>query len=455
MNNAMNDNKVIDLQRRELPLKQESKREEEQATAEFQPISPIMRHPQAMELPKLREQRSEYVADTQSLNQFTTDFGAWNSPFTEETYRLEKLIRESDQTAYKEHQLAETNRTNIHTQEQRFDGESGYYHRTERLEKQDPIPTYEHRPLLEGPYTRTRGPQDFSWFKIFSSVTAAIATGAIFGYIVLTMFGNSSSITAINPLDVIGNGQSNISPSQAVNTAEDTTSIADDDMAQQTFDPKKTTAVDLSAKTYYVLQNGVFSTLDSANIAEDELKKKGLAAASEAGDKYTVFVGMSEDKEQAKLMKQSLINQQLIDSDIEVYVKPYEVPAATRILWNSAKSDVVSQYFAQSDKLVKFMVNWSQTQLINSSLTPLTSEDISTLQSQHQAWTKLIPEVETGLSEEATKLKQQMNSAMNNAVLSMEQYKKNPDKAYLWQAQSALMEFIVAEKELLTTIAVQ
>ena len=46
-----------------------------------------------------------------------------------------------------------------------------------------------------------------------------------------------------------------------------------------------------------------------------------------------------------------------------------------------------------------------------------------------------------------------MSNAMNTAVISLDEYQKNPSAAYLWQAQSSILQYILAEKTLLTSIA--
>src|SRR5690606_19377917 len=42
-----------------------------------------------------RQEREDELFDSQLLNQFTTDYGAWGSPFDIEAERLEQIIRDS------------------------------------------------------------------------------------------------------------------------------------------------------------------------------------------------------------------------------------------------------------------------------------------------------------------------------------------------------------------------
>ena len=48
-----------------------------------------------------------------------------------------------------------------------------------------------------------------------------------------------------------------------------------------------------------------------------------------------------------------------------------------------------------------------------------------------------------------------MDIAARNAMTAFEEYGAHPDHAYLWSAQSALMEYLIAEKHLLETVAVR
>ena len=81
--------------------------------------------------------------------------------------------------------------------------------------------------------------------------------------------------------------------------------------------------------------------------------------------------------------------------------------------------------------------------------------DASTMQSiatAHTAWSQLSATVAQEGGEENKAVLQRMNNALNSAKTSLDEYKKNPSTAMLWQAQTYTMQFVIAEKELLTKI---
>ncbi|MFD2612563.1 SPOR domain-containing protein [Paenibacillus gansuensis] len=381
--------------------------------------------------------------DPQPLNQFTTDFGAWQSPFTDETYRLEKLIRESDHEAYPGAQSPEPELP-------RLDGESGYYRPPADLREQEFGPFYEDRPLRPSSKIRTVRTESVPLFKIFGSVTAAIATGALFGYVVLSLFSPGSSGNLLNPMDMFG-GSAATNTQNSGNSGGNLpggTEVSGNEGGTPSEAAAGTAEAAWPSRTYYVLQNGVFSSQEGAETAKETITGKGFPVAWEAGDKYTVFTGLADTQEQAKLLSGLLQQQQL-----EVYVKPFVLPAVSRILWSGEKSDAPGQYAEQSGKLVRQLAQWTQAHLQDEQATQITEAEWNALTASHQQWMKLSASASAGLPEAGRKLMAQMNTAMSNAVLSMEEYKKQPSGSYLWQAQNALLQFILAEKEWLTAIS--
>ena len=166
---------------------------------------------------------------------FAPDIPAWNSPFQNDALALEQLIRESDgQLPKREPQP----RARAYAEELEppyapfatekamppVEAEDTILLGDEGAERERPLQAYAKRgaasPIIDvspdrnrrGPYgnrnkhakpmsfdTRLTGiakrpPQGPSWFKVFASVAGAIATGALFGYFVLTLFTESGPV---------------------------------------------------------------------------------------------------------------------------------------------------------------------------------------------------------------------------------------------------------------------
>jgi stage II sporulation protein B len=265
-----------------------------------------------------------------------------------------------------------------------------------------------------------------------------VLTGVCFGFFALNLFTGNSGIDKAIPL-----------PPQS--TAAQTKAAAPDGVIPL---PKiqapaaLPASVDLPAVTYSFLQNGVFSTEKSAALAESELRKKGLAAASEAGDKYTVYVGVTANRDDALALSHKLQAQQ-----VDVYIKNVAMPAIKQVSWNGgSKADGLGALLAQGRQLIDKLDRQTVGHLNESRLTAPSAQDVQTLKADHQAWTGLFSGVAAGAPDTAKSTLQSMSNAMNTAVISLDEYQKNPSSAYLWQAQTSILQYILAEKSLLSAI---
>lgn len=376
------------------------------------------------------------IIDTHALNQFTSDFGAWSSPFDAETDRLEKLIRETDKRPRETSNADESRRS--------FDAVTGYYEERDATKSSFGRGPWVDEGLLDHPprYARHSGAP---WFRIITSVTGAVGTGLLFGYFVLSMFtGEQDSIKAgLNDL---------LNPNQISSSADPTPSPQEntEDAAQDaaTTAAPGTVRVDLPAQTYYMLQNGVFSSSEGAEAAQVELKTQGLAASGESADKYYVYAGITTNRDDALLL-----SHQLKDKNLEVFIKAYELPAVASIRWNGDKADKVAAYFAGGSRLVQMVDDLALIHLQESQPSPLDTTTAQSLKKEHQAWTEAVSGISGGFSDDDKQVFQKMNNAIHTAVVSMEEYDKNLSPAHLWQAQTALMQYILSENDLLDRIA--
>ncbi|MDF2937150.1 MAG: hypothetical protein K0Q90_2523 [Paenibacillaceae bacterium] len=438
------------------------------------------------------------VRDYQSLNQYTTDFGAWSSPFDAETQRIEDLIRESneregrrpmgdpvsgrpegyryrrpegrgsaDDGRSQPESMREAQRMPEDEEWLHEDGAPGFdvdsrqsepyvRRRTVRWDQEagdrnDPDGPSWGGPAWNGP--EVSGPRYVRhnrtpWLKITASIAGAAVTGVLLGFLALSLFNNpdsaSSGSTTQNAQDTTAQNQNALPVSGNVQNAAGGAAAA----AGAAVSSGKEIAMAYAGKTYSLLQNGTFSAQQGADQAKSDLLKKGLAAASEQTDKFYVFAGMAADKESAV----ALGNQLKENSKLDIYVKAYAVPAVTKVHWNG-NGETLKSYLQQSDKLVE-SINRLTVMNLEAGSTP-GAPDASTMQSitsSHTAWSQLSSTVAQEGGEENKAVLQRMNNAINSAKTSLDEYKKNPSTAMLWQAQTYTMQFVIAEKELLTKI---
>jgi stage II sporulation protein B len=342
--------------------------------------------------------------DYQLLNSFTSDYGAWESPIEREAEKLEKMIRESG-TARKDY----------------ADGE-------------EPV----HEEMFYPRYIKHARPP---YFKIFASLTGAVITGIMFGFFVLSLFtGDVPEGTRADQAAVSEQGQVTETGSQA----EPGAPAPAEDGAQQTA------FVSFPAQSYFLLQHGVFNSLEGAETAAATLSGSGFAAATEAGDQYRVYAGIATDRDDALLL-----SYRLQEKKLETYIKAYEIPQSASIPWNAGSKAAAENYFTQGGEIVKMISALSMIHLRDSAPSSPDDTSLAAIAGVHRAWTESAAEMEDDVPEPLKAAFQKMNNSVNTAVVSLEEYRKNPAFTYLWQAQSALMQYVILQKEFLSQLARQ
>jgi stage II sporulation protein B len=376
--------------------------------------------------------RMESLFESHSLNSFTADFGTWSSPIESESERVERIIRG----------------TRHHTEE--LDVEPGIGSEPKTESASDQWSTYTNQgpwpePPLRTRYSRSTGPH---WFRIATSIAGAVITGVAFGFFVLSMFSSNSG-------DVSDPASKTAQTAVAKNTQTKTDTTAPTQGTDNKPVPvaantntANAAAVSIAGKSYSFVQSGVFSTQQSADAAQADLKKKGLGSAIEQSDKITVFAGFAASRDDALA-----ISQLLKEKKLEVYIKNMDIPAVTSIKWTGSKPEILAAYISQGDKLIRLAAGLTTVHLAETKPTALDEPSLQAVKTTHQGITALAATVGDGASADSKSLVQKMATSLNSTVQSMEEYKKNPSSAMLWQAQSSMMQYIIMQKALLLAIS--
>ncbi|KIL40316.1 hypothetical protein SD70_14640 [Gordoniibacillus kamchatkensis] len=393
------------------------------------------------------------------LNEYTRDFGTYRSPFDEETERVERMIRESGrvngETGYVEsvprkyappaepiEPLSEANaHAAVHDEQYREPFASGY--EGYRHEHRDEAgPSYDWgEPQIGIRYAKSS--ETPPWTRIVLSVTGAVVTGVLFGFLVLSMFTDSPL-----PLGIFGNGKSKQASASAGGNAAASGSktgsaaAGSDKTAQgsaagtgaaqaagggvsgaQTGQAAPAVsgsaadagaaagslvAVQLPGRSYAFLQHGIFSSEQAAQAAQDELRKKGYAAASvaEPGDKTTVYAGFALRKEDAVQLSRKLQGDKL-----DVFVKAVNVPAATKLKWTGkASAGELSAYFQQGDKLAQMIGSLTVLHLGETKPSAIEADTLEAIKATHQSWIAASTPVKAGAADTAAPSLQQMTT---------------------------------------------
>ena len=268
-------------------------------------------------------------------------------------------------------------------------------------------------------------------WKVFGSVTAAVMTGVLFGFVAMSML-DSGTDTA--PQSVTGTvGADLASPnenSQTQTSGTEISSIAN-------------TNVSIPGATYFMLQYGVFSMAEGANQAKNELAEAGIAAGSDPMDEARVYAGVSSNREEAKL-----ISNQLKTEGVELYVREISLPAVSDIVF-TGDADAISPFFENSRALTDMLASLSITHIGEQVQTAVPKDTLSEISDAHQQFTSRVGAIYAGLSENGKKIERKMESSMNTAISAVSEYNKNPTKEHMWKVQSAVMDYILQEKQLL------
>ncbi|OCT14927.1 hypothetical protein A8709_12400 [Paenibacillus pectinilyticus] len=392
----------------------------------------------------------EHLFESHALNTFTTDFGNWNSPIESEGERVERIIRET-QVARERERVEQVDTRQ--TPEQHI----------QPTQPRNPVEASEvpnewtswtsKEPYLDsGTRTRYAKSTNTPWFRIATSVAGAVVTGIAFGFFVLSMFSsdrdaNVSVATSSTPNKTT---VASANPQVATATSKVQAGVTDGTLPVTASSALTVTPVQIPAKSYTFLQNGVFSSVQGAQVVQDSLSKKGLASALDNSDKLTVFVGFAKSKEDATALRQEV---QAADKTVEVFMKNMDFPAIKGIRWSGAKAENVPTYITEGDKLVNTISGLTLVHLAETKPSVLTDASMQTIRTSHQALITLGTSITDGAGDDVKQSMSKMTTAINRAVQSMEEYKKTPSQALMWQAQSSLMQYIIAQKELLKSIS--
>ena len=135
-------------------------------------------------------------------------------------------------------------------------------------------------------------------------------------------------------------------------------------------------------------------------------------------------------------------------------MKNVDFPAVTGIRWSGAKPESVAKYITDGDQLVNTISGLTLVHLAETKPTALTDASLQGIRTSHQALITLGTGIADGAGDDIKQSLSKMTTAINRAVQSMEEYKKTPSQSLMWQAQSSLMQYLIAQKELLKTISV-
>lgn len=310
-----------------------------------------------------------------------------------------------------------------------------------------------------GVHTRTRKP---SLWKVLASVTGALATGAVFGFIALSLFKGEVKLpdpTAGLP-NLSGQAEQTSDGRKQAQTASDkqpADSAAIPATAQPAGNGDKSEAawqaagvyvtdVNIPEKTFYMLQYGVFDKPEGAKTAIGELRDKGMAAMEEQEGQHRVYAAIASAREDAMSLSQLLKNRQ-----IDLYVREMSRPALTQLAFQGYAADV-EQFMEDSDNVISWLTAQSVAHLEGTESAAFAATDTEQLRKQHLQWTQHMSKVQKGQPKQSADAWTKLVQAMNTAISAVNEYNKQPSTSHLWSIQQAVMQYLSAERSWLDTM---
>lgn len=276
----------------------------------------------------------------------------------------------------------------------------------------------------------------------------AILTGILIGSFVFSFFRGNTDLPATAPETVLGSAEgasSGETPDWPPGFEAGT--FPDNGTPSAGMTGPEAAVQQLPEQMYYVVQNGVFRSREGADTAADQLRDKGLAGAVEEGDILAVYAGMALDRDDALL-----IAQQLQAEKLELFIKPVVLPEISLPSGSDAATVALLACLADGRMLADLMLEASLRHLGKTTPEPIPDGHWQTLKAAHQQWTEAANRVPDLAEDQMAAASQAMNRAMAGGMAAMEQYAKSPSEAYMWQVQSAMLEYLIAQKQMLALL---
>lgn len=271
-----------------------------------------------------------------------------------------------------------------------------------------------------------------NWWKLSGSIAGAVMTGVLFGAVVLAVFNQDISM----PVPTGG------VPSQSDPSTQVPVTSSNANESSTSLPP---VGIKLPDKTYYFLQYGVFSTAQGVQLAQEELRASGIAAARDTVDEKRVYAGVSSEREQAKLL-----GNELKTKGVNLIIHEVAFPRAPVVPFQG-EAATLENYVEHSVAIVDLLSTASADRLQQAEAKAQDEAEMKELQKAHQEWIKAATGIQDKLAGKQLEAVTVMDKSIHSAVEAMSEFNKKGAKTLLWEVQNELMKFILAEQHMLSS----
>jgi hypothetical protein len=268
-----------------------------------------------------------------------------------------------------------------------------------------------------------------SWWRALTSVAGAIATGALLGYLVLTLIAGESLFSK----EASGGQAQGAAPSVQASEAPASGAVTGTAPDSAAPPPAPADVRSLPEEKYYFLQYGVFRTDEGLDAALAALAGRGLPAAADRLNGFRAYAGAAPSREVAELLADQM-------PDVEVYIKPVTVAALKAPMPEESGAFIIS-----SHQLARQLLRLSALALQDELPQPLEEAELEALQENHRLWLQTV-NAAGELPGAGRQAGEAMIRAMNEAMAHVEDYSGKMSRFHLWGIQKNMMELILADQ---------
>ncbi|XID93603.1 SPOR domain-containing protein [Paenibacillaceae bacterium WGS1546] len=368
------------------------------------------------------------------------EFVPWNSPYQEDIIALEQIIRGS--------KAADKHRPPAGSRERpKDDTADPPIGKLLRGEADPELGRYEADDYADGASVRggiadngwydklddlgsgkETGP---SWLRVVLTVAGALATGALFGYLALSLFTGE-------PLIPPKTGEGSPAPVQGPVRESNVPDREGSAAAPVSGGDGVSAYREVAADRYYVLQYGVFQSADGMKAAANELRSKGYSAATDESDGYRVYVAATSSKDEAELLAAQM-------TDTEVYIKTIG-GEALRIA-ATADANPVADYVAASAQLIERLIALSGRELQLREPAEMGDGELAQWEEALRSWqtaASVMAEADGSVAADTATV----GEALNSAAATLAEFNLEPTRERLWSIQTDAMKALFAEHRL-------
>lgn len=280
--------------------------------------------------------------------------------------------------------------------------------------------------------------------KVIFIAGAAIGVGLLLGMMVLSIFsGLDQDVQNQIPSGVhINNSQQQeqgTSPDEASN--EDVGAAASDENTPLLIPSGNVEngVVELSSRSYFVVQAGAFSDLIAAREVKQTHVSVGWAGLLlEGSEPYRLYTGISTTKEDA-----TLIGRYYQENGVDVYVKEHVTPnlSEAKIGADEKSLKLFPAFLTKGDQLLAKLGEISARGIMNGEY-QLSLAEWNEVKDLHRVYLQEGQQVFAAWTEDEKAFGEQMMLQMTAGVNTLEEFRKQNHVTYLWQVQQAALEYV-------------